>query len=45
MYYDERGDPVWYTLEKNYPGALVNLFEEPRGGCYYINHTLVESIL
>jgi len=45
MYYDERGDPVWYTLEKNYPGILVNLFGEPRDGCYYINYTLVDSIL
>lgn len=45
MYYGERGDPVWVVLDGNYPGVLVNLFGEPKDGCYVVDHLLLDSLL
>ena len=45
MYYDERGDPIWRVMNEDYPGVLVNLFGEPRMGCYVVDRVLVDSLL
>jgi len=44
MYYGSRGDPVWRALE-NYPGVLVNLFGVPGKGCYFVDHSALDSVL
>jgi len=45
MYYGERGDPVWEIFAEYYPGVLVNLFGEPRRGCYLVDLGWVDAVL
>jgi Dolichyl-phosphate-mannose-protein mannosyltransferase len=45
MYYGERGDSVWRVVDNNYPGVFVNLFGEPRMGCYLVDQGLIDSLL
>ena len=45
MYIGERGDPVWAVMKEHYPGVLVNLFGEPREGCYMVDRSLFDALL
>ena len=44
-YYGERGTPVWFVMEENYPTVFKNIMGEPGMGVYAVDRSVLDSLL